>query len=122
MAWPGDAKAKDHKSGMPICDEYRDIYKVQMLEKAVDQSGISGYLKSIDDKILNGKFKVFRTLQAWFDQYMDYQYGERGEILRRTQFHLMDATRYAVADVKMASPIINLGLRHSRAKIDFNVF
>lgn len=122
VAWSRDAKAKDRNSGIPICEEYRSIHHVQMLEKSVDQTGTVGYLTMINDKMMNGKFKVFYPLQLWFDEFLDYQFGEKGEIMRRSKYHLMDSMRYAVASTQYASPICNRTVRHLKAKTDFNVF
>jgi hypothetical protein len=43
----------------------------------------------------SGRFKVFSSCDAWFQEYRSYHRNEKGQIVK-TNDHLIDATRYSV--------------------------
>jgi phage terminase large subunit-like protein len=94
----GDAAAVNQGDGQKILDLYqKQGVRMKLAEKSVD-AGIQDVL----ERIAIGKLKVFSTCQKWLQEYRQYSYDKTGKV-RKTNDHLMDATRYAVRGLKYAT-------------------
>jgi len=92
----GDAAARAH-DGEQIVKKYRSLgVDMKLPNKAVD-AGIGEVVSRLED----GRLKVFATCVKWFDEFRRYRYDEKGNVVKQND-HLMDATRYAIMDLKDA--------------------
>ena len=91
--WPGvgDAAAlimTDHDAEQLVYLYRRLGLPLQLPDKAVE-TGIS----DLWDLMVTGRFKVFGSCQAWFDEFRMYRRDARGRVVKSND-HVMDATRY----------------------------
>jgi hypothetical protein len=91
--WPGvgDAAAlimTDHDAEQLVYVYRRLGLNLFLPDKAVE-TGIS----DLWDLMVTGRFKVFATCQAWFDEFRMYRRDSRGRVVKSND-HLMDSTRY----------------------------
>jgi len=91
--WPGvgDAAAlimTDHDAEQLVYVYRRLGLNLFLPDKAVE-TGIS----DLWDLMVTGRFKVFSSCQAWFDEFRMYRRDARGRVVKSND-HLMDSTRY----------------------------
>jgi phage terminase large subunit-like protein len=91
--WPGvgDAAAlimTDHDAEQLVYVYRRLGLNLFLPDKAVE-TGIS----DLWDLMVTGRFKVFASCQAWFDEFRMYRRDARGRVVKSND-HLMDSTRY----------------------------
>jgi phage terminase large subunit-like protein len=91
--WPGvgDAAAlimTDHDAEQLVY-LYRRLGLPLMLPDKAVETGIS----DLWDLMVTGRFKVFASCQAWFDEFRMYRRDARGRVVKSND-HVMDATRY----------------------------
>jgi hypothetical protein len=86
----GDAAALHSKDdGQQTIDLYRRYgLDIQLPDKAVETG-----IYELWTAMAAGKFKVFASCGAWFDEYRLYRRNEKGVIIKVNE-HLMDGTRY----------------------------
>lgn len=87
----GDAAAlimTDHDAEQLVYVYRRLGLQLYLPDKAVE-TGIS----DLWDLMVTGRFKVFASCQAWFDEFRMYRRDARGRVVKSND-HLMDATRY----------------------------
>ena len=89
-----DYAGGDQTSGQRTIEVYQALgLHVVPAKKAVD----AGILE-VDQRLASGRLKVFRTCQNWFNEQRLYRRDEKGKIVKKHD-HLMDATRYLIADI-----------------------
>jgi len=66
-----------------------------------DKSVEAGLLEVLD-RLSTGRLKVFSTLQHWLGEYRLYRRDEKGRVHKEND-HLMDATRYLVMKLYLAT-------------------
>jgi phage terminase large subunit-like protein len=91
--WPGvgDAAAlimTDHDAEQLVFVYRRLGLQLSLPDKAVE-TGIA----DLWDLMVTGRFKVFASCQAWFDEFRMYRRDARGRVVKSND-HLMDSTRY----------------------------
>jgi hypothetical protein len=91
--WPGvgDAAAlimTDHDAEQLVYVYRRLGLNLFLPDKAVE-TGIA----DVWDLMVTGRFKVFASCQAWFDEFRMYRRDSRGRVVKNND-HLMDSTRY----------------------------
>lgn len=91
--WPGvgDAAAlimTDHDAEQLVYVYRRLGLDLHLPDKAVE-TGIA----DLWDLMVTGRFRVFASCQAWFDEFRMYRRDARGRVVKSND-HLMDATRY----------------------------
>jgi len=91
--WPGvgDAAAlimTDHDAEQLVYVYRRLGLELHLPDKAVE-TGIA----DLWDLMVTGRFRVFGSCQAWFDEFRMYRRDARGRVVKSND-HLMDATRY----------------------------
>jgi len=91
--WPGvgDAAAlimTDHDAEQLVYTYRRLGLELYLPDKAVE-TGIA----DLWDLMVTGRFKVFGSCQAWWDEFRMYRRDARGRVVKVND-HLMDATRY----------------------------
>ena len=97
-AWPHDANIHDRGSGERYAEIYRNSGCNMLHEHATHDDVTKGLwvepgVTEIDEWMGTGRFKVFRHLLDWFEEYRVY-HRKKGQIVKQND-HLMDATRYA---------------------------
>lgn len=105
-AWPSDGlQQTSSNAGKPIAEQYRghglnflDLPATHEPEYGKDEgtggNSVDAGLLEILDRMQTGRFKVFSTLTAWFDEFRMY-HRKDGKIHKFDE-DLMDATRYGV--------------------------
>lgn len=91
--WPGvgDAAAlimTDHDAEQLVYVYRRLGLPLSLPDKAVE-TGIA----DLWDLMVTGRFKVFASCQAWFDEFRMYRRDARGRVVKSND-HLMDSSRY----------------------------
>lgn len=96
-AWPADGLQHEKGSAKQQRDYYQEA-GFNMLEEHSTWpdggNGVEAGLFEIRELMMAGKFKVFRGLREWFDEFLQYHRDENGNIAK-TGDDMMDGTRYA---------------------------
>lgn len=104
-AWPHDADQHDKTSGEQLSKTYGNLGLKMLPHRACFEDGNNGVeagLLEILDYMQAGRFKVFRHLAEWFDEFRTY-HRQEGKIVKKFD-DLMDATRYAYMMRRFAKP------------------
>lgn len=104
FAWPHDGLQHDKGSGQALADQYRK-QGLKMLkdkathpaEKGADEgtggNSVEAGLVEMLERMQTGRWKVFSTCQAWFDEFRQY-HREDGKIIKERD-DVLSASRYA---------------------------
>jgi phage terminase large subunit-like protein len=124
MVWPHDGYHNEKGAGVSTSDQYRR-HGVQMLPShfvnpmAIGEKGTGNFkvepgINAWSERLMTGRFKVFRTCTDWIEEYRMY-HRENGKI-HALQDDLMSATRYAVNSLRFAEkPTVGNGTGYNRA-------
>lgn len=96
VAWPHDGLAHDKGSGVQLAKNYEKNGVNMMRERATFEDGTNGVeagLMQLLERMQDGRFKVFRHLNMWFEEFRMY-YRKEGQVVKIDD-DLMAATRYA---------------------------
>lgn len=96
-AWPADGLQTEKGSAKQQKAYYVEAGFNMLDEHATWEDGSNGVeagLFEIRDLMMSGKFKVFKGLREWLDEFLQYHRDANGKI-NKTRDDLMDATRYA---------------------------
>lgn len=96
-AWPHDGLQHDKGSGVQLAELYRAQAMNLCWEKATFEDGSNGVEAGIAmmlDLMQTGRFKVFRHLTDWFEEFRLY-HRKDGKIVKEGD-DLLSATRYAL--------------------------
>ena len=109
IAYPHDGNRRDSMGNPGLAEQYRNLGCNFLLEHFTNppalgankgsnsiEEGIMAMLQSMEDK----KFKVFNTLNQWFEEYRMYHRKENKVVPLRDD--LMSATRYAFMSKRFA--------------------
>jgi hypothetical protein len=108
-AWPADGLQHSKDSGKPLADQYR-AQGLHLLpkhathapapnddgsigEEGTGGTGVEAGLLEMLDRMQTGRFKVFKSLLDWFEEFRVY-HREDGKVVKIDD-DLMSATRYA---------------------------
>jgi phage terminase large subunit-like protein len=108
FAWPHDGLQHSPDSGAQLADQYRRQGLAMLRERATFADGTSGVEAGIFemlDRMQTGRWKVFRHLEDWFQEFRLYHRKE-GRVVKLGD-DLISASRYAV-----------MMLRHAQAAHD----
>lgn len=114
VAWPHDGLQHDKGSGDELATQYRTQGVAMLPERATFEDGGNGVeagVAEILSRMQTGRFKVFKHLADWWDEFRSY-HRKDGLIVKEAD-DLQSATRYAVMMRRHAST--------ATAKIDFSV-
>jgi phage terminase large subunit-like protein len=112
VVWPHDGLIHDKKSGKPLADMYRDEFGMNMWhetfsnppqpgkEEGSGGNGVEVGLMEILNRMESGRFKVFSTCTAWFEEFRMY-HRKDGQLVKLRD-DLMSATRYACMMIRHA--------------------
>lgn len=96
-AWPQDGLQTEKGSGLQQKSYYSDAGFLMLEEPAqwIDGSrSVEAGLFELHDLMSSGRFKVFRGLRDWFEEFNFYHRDDKGRIVKKRD-DLLDATRYA---------------------------
>lgn len=107
FAWPHDGYQHDKGSGKELAQQYKD-QSLNMLDihaQFEDKrgNGLEASVMDMLDRMLTGRFKVFRHLNEWFDECRGY-YRKDGKIIKEYD-DLISATRYGIMMMRSAVPV-----------------
>jgi phage terminase large subunit-like protein len=110
IVWPHDGMKKDPKSGRPMWKLFRD-HEVNMYRDSARVEDAIGGAQPIEpttfdilERMQTGRFKVFRSCGAWFEEKRLY-HRKDGKIVDVNE-DLMSATRYFVMMLRKARVFI----------------
>lgn len=101
--WPHDGLQHDKGSGDRLADLYRAQGLNMMAERITFSDGTNGVeagLMDMLDRMETGRFKVFRHLAEWFEEFRLY-HRKDGKVVKEMD-DLMSATRYGVMGLRFA--------------------
>jgi phage terminase large subunit-like protein len=104
FAWPHDGLQHDKGSGEALADQYRKQGLKMLKDKATHPpkkgeaegtggNGVEAGVQEMLERMETGRWKVFSTCQAWFDEFRQY-HREDGKIVKDRDDTLC-ASRYA---------------------------
>jgi phage terminase large subunit-like protein len=97
VSWPHDGLQHDKGSGLQLADQYRNAGLYMLPERATFEDGTNGVeagVMDMLDRMQTGRFKVFRHLADWFEEFRLY-HRKDGKIVKEMD-DLLSATRYAM--------------------------
>lgn len=113
VMWPHDGLVHDKQSGKPLADIYRSDFRINMWRDPFSNppapgqkegqggNGVEAGLMSMLNRMEMGRFRVFKTVPLWFEEYRMY-HRQDGKIVAMND-DLMSATRYAVMSLRFAT-------------------
>jgi phage terminase large subunit-like protein len=119
-AWPHDGLQRDKKSGVQLAQFYRDEGLDLISEHAQypdDRgNGVEASILDLYKRMESGRFKVFRHLTDWFEEFRMYHRVDGQPVKERDD--LISATRYAVMCLRYADQEVELQLpdRYRKSK------
>jgi phage terminase large subunit-like protein len=103
FAWPHDGLQHSKDSGEQLAEQYRRQGLVMLPERATFADGTSGVEAGIFemlDRMQTGRWKVFRHLEDWFQEFRLYHRKE-GRVVKLAD-DLISASRYALMMLRHA--------------------
>jgi len=87
----GDAAALNIADGEKIINSYRKMgLNISLPDKSVEAG-----IWDVWELMTAGRFKVFKSISGWFDEFRLYRRDDKGKIVK-TMDHYMDCSRYLV--------------------------
>jgi phage terminase large subunit-like protein len=115
-AWPHDGLQHSKDSGQVLADQYRAQGLNMLSARAQFDDGsiaVEAGIMDILDRMQTGRWKVFRHLNDWFEEFRLY-HRKDGRIVKEMD-DLMDASRYALMMKRYATTPAPIGFnRHIR--------
>lgn len=102
-AWPADAYQRDKRSGGTLKDDYADTGMVMLGKHATwpdGGNGVEAGLMAILKRMQTGRFKVFRHLNDFWQEFRLYH--RKDGVVVKEKDDVMDAVRYAVMMLRYA--------------------
>ena len=107
VAWPHDALQADKQSGTQVADLYRAEGVNMLYERATMEmpdgtltSSVEATLMMMEQRMLDGRFKVAAHLTDWFEEFNIY-HRKDGKIVKEKD-DLISSTRYAMMMLRYA--------------------
>lgn len=104
-AWPHDGLNRTAGAPDNLADQYRRAGLKVLPEPAsyddTRRNTVEAGLQDMLDRMTTGRFKVFRQLNDWFEEFELYHRKDGGVVKERDD--LMSATRYAVMSTRFAT-------------------
>jgi len=105
-AWPHDGNIHDKNSGEQLSVSYRDLGLNMLPEHATFENGSNSVEAGLTEMLMRmetGRFRVFRHLSEWFEEFRLYHRKE-GKVQKEYD-DLMACTRYAIMQLRSASRV-----------------
>lgn len=97
VAWPHDGLKHDKQAGKTLAELYQDENVNMLDERATFDDGgnsVEAGLKDMYDRMITGRFKVFSTVEPFWDEFRLYHRKDGKIVKERDDF--IDAVRYAL--------------------------
>lgn len=112
FAWPHDGQKHDSGSGEGLASQYRKEGVKMLPSWFTNPPGVEGEgsiavepgIQAILTAMEQGRFKVFRHLLAWFEEWR--MYHRKDGLIVKVNDDLMSATRYAFQSRRFAQSIV----------------
>lgn len=111
-AWPLDGLQTEKGSGKQQKSYYEDAGFDMLDEHATwpdGSNGVEAGLFEILDLMRKGKFKVFKGLRQFFDEFLQYHRDDKGKIVKVVD-DILDAVRYAYMMRRFAIRVGEIGV------------
>lgn len=109
-AWPHDGLQHDKGSGEMIAQLYRKqglrMLPLHAQYEGDRGTGVEAGLLDMLDRMNTGRFKVFRHLAEWFEEFRLY-HRKDGVVVKKHD-DLMSATRYGVMSLRFGKPALKV--------------
>jgi hypothetical protein len=123
-SWPRDGRRETLEgAGIALAKQYREQGLDMLQEHAQFEDGsvsVEAGLMDILDRMQTGRFKVFRHLNDWFEEFRLY-HRKDGRVVKEGD-DLMSATRYAVMMLRCASTLDAKRNFHRRLELPKHYF
>lgn len=97
------SRGRGQKDGEQLLVNYKNLgLRIRPAKNALDAGIYATW-----SKLSNGRIKVFSTLQNWAKEYLIYRRDINGKIMEGQDDHLMDAMRYVINNLEVASAELN---------------
>lgn len=123
-AWPADGL--NHEKGS--AKQQKAYYEEEGFNMLQDHAqwpdkgnGVEAGINEIRNLMLNGKFKVFAGLRAFFDEFLQYHRDSNGDITK-VQDDVLDAVRYAYMMRRFAINYGDLGKKWGSGSLKIPVY
>ena len=115
VMWPHDGMKGDRKTGTSLAQEYRENYECNMFwtwatnppadgqKEGEGGTSVNAGLVRIYNRMIEGRFKVFKHLAKWFNEKATY-HTKDNKVVRFNE-DLMSATRYGEMMIRFAEPM-----------------
>jgi len=104
VSWPHDGLQHDKGSGEQLAEQYKSHGLKMLPERATHPDGGNGVeagLMEMLERMETGRFKVFKGLTDWFEEFRLY-HRKDGKIVKERD-DIMSATRYGVMMLRHAA-------------------
>jgi phage terminase large subunit-like protein len=91
--WPGVGDAAALIMTQHDAQQLVYVYRKLGLDLYLPDKAVETGIADLWDLMVTGRFKVFASCQAWFEEFRMYRRDARGRVVKSND-HLMDATRY----------------------------
>lgn len=86
------SRGRSQKDGQQLLQNYKDLG----LNLDIAENGVESGIMDVWTLLIEGRLKVFETVEPWFREFRKYHRDEKGHIVKQND-HAMDATRYWAA-------------------------
>lgn len=93
--WPGVGDAAALILTQHDAEQLLFLYRRLGLDLYLPDKAVETGIADTWDAMVTGRFRVFASCQAWFEEFRMYRRDARGRVVKSND-HLMDATRYLV--------------------------
>jgi phage terminase large subunit-like protein len=115
IAYPADGHSHERGTGETIISQYKQFGLHFLPNHATHPDGgvsVEAGLLEMQQRMMDGRFRVKANLHDWFDEYRSYHRDNNGKIVK-VRDHLLDATRYGMMMKRAARPgPIGAGVGH----------
>lgn len=105
VAWPHDGFQTEKGTGQTLRHRYEELGLNMLPHHATFEGGgtsVEAGILDMTDRMQSGRFRVFRNLSDWFDEYRLYHRRD-GKVVKQND-DILDATRYGMMMIRDAIP------------------
>lgn len=113
VVWPHDGLQHDKSSGLQLKDQYGTHGLLMWQEHATHDAGgfgIEAGISEMLERMQTGRFKVFSTLNEWFEEFRLYH--RKDGLIVKLADDILSATRIAVMMKRYAVALLSEPMRH----------
>jgi len=101
VIYPHDGENREKGSGESLKSYYTSagLNMYRQFSNVDETNFVEPGIMELETRMQEGRFKVFKSLRPWFDEYRKYHRNPRNGKIVKDNDDLMDTTRYAVISV-----------------------